>query len=526
MWWVAAGAAALSLGLKVVLIGLNAFPFNADEAVVALMGRHILQGARPAFFYGQAYMGSLDAVLVSAGFALFGQKVVVIRLIQSLLFAVTVATTVALAGRVTRSRRAALAAGLLMAIPTVNVTLYTTVSLGGYGEALVIGNLLLLTSLWIADRPRSIARHLLWGGLAGLGLWAFALTLVYAVPAGLAVLWVGWKNRNGLAVRMLALTAGFVLGAAPWLAWAAGNGLGPLLAEAGGAAIAGASPAGWLESIGQHLVNLLLFGSTAAMGLRPPWEIRWLAPWLAPLAAAFWLGALVVMLRGAARGRMGERLLAGVAGALALGFVLTPFGVDGSGRYFVPLATPMAVFGGALVAAPAAKARPGLAWGAVGAVLAFNLWGNLEAALRNPPGITTQFDAVTQVDHRYDADLIEFLRSEGEPRGYTNYWVAYPLAFLSDETLIYVPRLPYHQDFRYTPRDDRYPPYSEVVTQAERVAYITTRHPALDDRLREGFIELGVSFREIAIGDYHVFYGLSRAVRPNLLSLDSEAPQP
>jgi hypothetical protein len=179
MWWAAAGAAALSLGLKVVLIGLNAFPFNADEAVVALMGRHILQGARPAFFYGQAYMGSLDAVLVSAGFALFGQKVVVIRLIQSLLFAVTVATTVALAGRVTRSRRAALAAGLLMAIPTVNVTLYTTVSLSGYGEALVIGNLLLLTSLWIADRPRSIARYLLWGGLAGLGLWAFALTLVY-----------------------------------------------------------------------------------------------------------------------------------------------------------------------------------------------------------------------------------------------------------------------------------------------------------------------------------------------------------
>jgi hypothetical protein len=32
---------------------------------------------------------------------------------------------------------------LLLAIPSVNVILYTTVSLGGYGEALLLGNLIL-----------------------------------------------------------------------------------------------------------------------------------------------------------------------------------------------------------------------------------------------------------------------------------------------------------------------------------------------------------------------------------------------
>ena len=61
-------------------------PFNADEAVVGLMARHILQGERPIFFYGQAYMGSLDAFLIALGFSLFGEQVWVIRMIQTLLY--------------------------------------------------------------------------------------------------------------------------------------------------------------------------------------------------------------------------------------------------------------------------------------------------------------------------------------------------------------------------------------------------------------------------------------------------------
>ncbi|MCH8338083.1 MAG: hypothetical protein IH858_04430, partial [Chloroflexi bacterium] len=60
------------LALKLMLLASDAFPFNSDEAVVGLMARHILDGAWPAFFYGQAYMGSLDATLVAIGFALFG----------------------------------------------------------------------------------------------------------------------------------------------------------------------------------------------------------------------------------------------------------------------------------------------------------------------------------------------------------------------------------------------------------------------------------------------------------------------
>jgi hypothetical protein len=490
------------------------------------MARHILEGARPVFFYGQAYMGSLDAALVAGGFALLGQEVLVVRIVQSLLYAATAATTVALAWKVTGSRRASLAAGLLMAVPTVNIMLYTTVSLGGYGEALLLGNLLVLTALWIAEHPQAKGAYLLWGGLAGLGLWGFALTLVFSIPAGVLALWSGSKERQGLAGRWLLLIAGFALGGAPWLAWAAMNGIGALVSEAGGAAIAGASPAGWAEAFGFHLVNLLLFGLTVTIGLRPPWSTQLLAPWLAPIAVAFWIAASVAAFRSIRQMGSPGRVVAGVAVTLLAGFLLTPFGVDASGRYFLPLAAPMAILGGGLFAALEERGRRPFAWAALGALLAFNLWGNLETALQDPPGITTQFDAVTQIDHRQDPELIAFLREAGETRGFTNYWVSYPLAFLSQEEFIYVPRLPYHQDFSYTPRDDRYEPYREAVLRSARVAYITTRHPALDERLRAAFGDLDVTYKEAVIGDYHVFYDLSRPIRPAEIGLGEEAAPP
>ncbi|MCK4814771.1 hypothetical protein KA005_03295, partial [bacterium] len=67
-----AGAVIVAVVFKIGLLLANVIPFNSDEAVVALMARHILQGSRPIFFYGQAYMGSLDAFLVAGVFKLIG----------------------------------------------------------------------------------------------------------------------------------------------------------------------------------------------------------------------------------------------------------------------------------------------------------------------------------------------------------------------------------------------------------------------------------------------------------------------
>lgn len=535
-------AVLLMLALKAALLIGERVPFNADEAVVALMARHILAGARPVFFYGQAYMGSLDAWLVAGGFAMFGQQVWVIRLVQALLYAGVLLTTARLGQEIFNSAKVGALAALLLAIPTVNVTLYTTASLGGYGEALMIGNLLLLISLSLRRRieqgQAAPGMWLGWGFLAGLGLWAFGLTLIYSLPAGIYLLvWLqrGLRkqtlHRRSLAAALIAAQLGvallgvtllgFCLGAAPWLAYAAQNGFSALLTELGGGAIAGVEQLPWLLKVFQHTVNLILLGFTVTFGLRPPWSVDWLAWPLLPLALIFWMMVVAWMLveaRCRDTARPERVLLAGVGMTLILAFIFTPFGADPSGRYFVPLAIPLALFGGALLE-EMGKRRAWLAPALLALVLGFNLWGTVQCALRYPPGITTQFYALTQVDHRYDQALIDFLQAHNETTGYTNYWVGYPLAFLSNEELIFVPRLPYHSDLRYTSRDDRYPPYTAQVAAAARTAYITTHNPALDEVLRAGLTHLGVTWQEEKIGDFQIYYALSRPVHPAELGL-------
>jgi hypothetical protein len=518
------GCAVLSLIPKAFLLLSGALPFHADEAVVALMARHILAGERPAFFYGQAYMGSLDAFLAAAAFAVLGQNVVILRLVQAGLYALAVFLGVLLAQRIHHDLRTSIFAGLLLAIPTVNNTLYTSVTLGGYGEALVLGILLLLLALQIAGGKQGVLAYAAWGFAAAMGFWAFALSLVFALPSLVAV-GIGLnRTESGRGRRVVYLLAGTVVGLTPWMIGLQQVGLLQALREITGSAIAGASGANWLVSLAAHARNLILLGGTVIVGLRPPWEVRWLALPLAPLALAFWLGA--GLLAGAAlfrrdRTTLGRWLLMGVIVTTLLGFLLTPFGSDPSGRYFLPLVVPMAILGAEALRRLHEKS-PILAWSSLGVLLAFHVWGLAESIQRNPPGVTTQFDAVTWIDRRYDAQLRSFLQEQGETRGYTNYWVAYPLAFLSQETLIYVPALPYHPDLRYTARDDRYPPYAAEVAASRRVAYITTNNPRLDARLRAGMLTAGIDWHETWIGDYHVYYRLSRPISPQELDVYAE----
>lgn len=537
--------------LKFFLAQGDTIPFNSDEAVVGLMARHILEGERPVFFYGQAYMGSLDAILVAAGFYLLGEQVWVIRLVQSLLYLGVLLSAYSLGKVVFNSWKVGALAACLLAVPAVNVALYTTASLGGYGEALLIGNLIMLSGLRIADRLESHGAKSLsldWlflGFLCGLGVWAFGLTLVFAVPTGLYLLFhidkhfrrtraapVPGMNETGgvpgigaagLVVVFLAFTIGFAAGSAPVWSFAAQHGADQLIEELGGGAISGVEGLSWLGQVLQHTVNLVLFGSTVVFGLRPPWGIVWLGLPLLPFVLLFWMAVLVHMARfftSLEADREKAWLLLGLTLTVLLGFILTPFGADPSGRYFLPLTVPLTLFAAHFILQLEPKfGKP--VFGLAGLLVAFNLWGITQCAM-SPQAISTQFYAPARIDHHYDSALIEFLLEHGETRGYSNYWVSYPVAFLSGEQVIFIPRLPYHPDLRFTLRDDRYAPYSIQVEQSSRIAYITTRQAELDAEIRAGLQQQGVSWSEEQIGDFNVYYDLSHPVLPDELGLPLE----
>ena len=228
--WLLAGSLLLAAaGWKAILILRSLVPFNGDEAVVALMARHILQGERPIFFYGQAYMGSLDAFLIAAAFLLLGQSIWVVRLTQMLLYLATMATTILLGMELFGNWKTGFLAAAILTVPAVNVTLYTTATLGGYGEAILIGNCLLLLALRISRKPGWIGMTG-FGFLAGLGLWANALTVVYTLPS---LLFMGWRLHKQPVQRsiglVLPLIVGGFAGSAPWWIFALQNGLPKLL---------------------------------------------------------------------------------------------------------------------------------------------------------------------------------------------------------------------------------------------------------------------------------------------------------
>jgi 4-amino-4-deoxy-L-arabinose transferase-like glycosyltransferase len=508
----------IAAGLKAILLVAGTVPFNSDEAVVALMARHILQGARPTFFYGQAYMGSLDAYLVAGSFLLFGEKVSSIRLVQIALYLLYMLTLWILARRFFADRSAANLVLWIAAIPTVLVTTYTTATLGGYGESLVLGNLILWLGYEVifGNWQDSSLAWLILGLTGGLAFWTLGMAGVYLLPV--AILGLRRFNYRKIQVHVLA-AIGFFAASSPWWIYNF-NHSGEALAI-----LTGTSSLSLTSSTPfQRLIGFFLLGIPTLLGFRFPWSAEY-APWLVVLfTLIFYFGVdLYNWKRVKDKARVMQPgaywLLSLFSLIFLLVFLGTQFGIDATGRYFLPLYVPLTLASAALIHA-AWKKRTVLGVGLLVLLLSINLFETGRAA-SSTDKITTQFDPITRFDNAHDGDLVQFLRQHGETRGYSNYWVSFRLAFLSQEEIIYAPLLPYKADLSYSPADNRYPIYGDIVARSSKVAFITTKNPNLNDQIREGFKRIDINYSENVIGDFHIFYQLSHAVSPGEIGLEA-----
>ena len=123
---------------------------DSDEGTMGLMALHILtRGAHPIFFYGQHYMGALEAYLGAAAFHFFGASVLALRLGPLLLFSIFLASTYLL-GALLYDRRVALVAIGLLALGARETLWRQLEAAGGYSETLAFGSLILLLATWLA----------------------------------------------------------------------------------------------------------------------------------------------------------------------------------------------------------------------------------------------------------------------------------------------------------------------------------------------------------------------------------------
>ena len=161
-----------------------------DEALTGLMGLAILRGLPQVFYWGQPYLGALDAYLAAAAFWLTAPSTLVLRMAvagAALLWAWAVWDM----GRRVGGPAVGLLAGLLVAAPPVFLS-FVQLSATGQSVAVTLGVVTLAAALCLVDpgaAPR--ARRWAWAvlGLAGgLGWWGSQTIVMFLAAAALGVL--------------------------------------------------------------------------------------------------------------------------------------------------------------------------------------------------------------------------------------------------------------------------------------------------------------------------------------------------
>jgi 4-amino-4-deoxy-L-arabinose transferase-like glycosyltransferase len=126
-------ALGIALLVRALLIARAPGILDGDEALVGIQAERIAAGTEhplPVFFYGQPYMGALEAYLAAGLFRLVGPSVPALRLVPLFFALLLVALTYELARRVA-GRPAASVAALLAALPPLYVGVWSVKARGG-----------------------------------------------------------------------------------------------------------------------------------------------------------------------------------------------------------------------------------------------------------------------------------------------------------------------------------------------------------------------------------------------------------
>ena len=213
--------------LRILLISQGYLVTNSDESTMGLMALHIAnRGEHPIFFYGQNYMGSLEAYLGAGLFRLFGPSTFTLRLGLIALFVLFLISMYFLTSLL-YSKGLALVSLILLALGTDGILKQELWAIGGYPETLLFGALVLLIAFWLAissDRSTSQQypwwRYMVygcWGLATGLGLWSDLLIIPFVLMAALLLLVGCWREWRTWALPCLLL--GLVIGAFPLISY-------------------------------------------------------------------------------------------------------------------------------------------------------------------------------------------------------------------------------------------------------------------------------------------------------------------
>ncbi|MBP1784804.1 hypothetical protein J3R08_004654 [Micromonospora sp. HB375] len=264
-----------AVGYRLALLFADVPPTNSDEATMGLAALHIARGdGFPVWFYGQAYMGTLEAYLAAPLIALAGPSVLVLRLPTLALYALFLLLSWRLTRRLGGDRWYALLVVAVLALGADRVVKNQLIAGGGYPELNPAGAALALLTvgLCVTGAGARLPRWAAWGLIAGLLLWVDPLILPYVLTLG--ALLVAWRWRELAGRAGVVLSGALLLGTAPMLVDSFRHGRNPVAAvlAAGGTGAA----ADWAD----RLYGGLVLGPPLAMGFCSPgrcatWQLWW-----------------------------------------------------------------------------------------------------------------------------------------------------------------------------------------------------------------------------------------------------------
>jgi hypothetical protein len=190
---------------------------------MGLAALHILHIHQyPTFFYGQNYLGTIEAYVGAVNFSLFGASVFAQRIGLVLIYVLFLIATYALAS-IVYDKRTAIVSVVFLALGSDSMLLKQLEAAGGYAEIEFLGSLLFLLSSWLAitardHRTLASARwrrslFFAWGLASGLALWSDLLILPIVAMAGMLL--GGWCRSELLRRPGFYMLLGLLLGAFP-----------------------------------------------------------------------------------------------------------------------------------------------------------------------------------------------------------------------------------------------------------------------------------------------------------------------
>lgn len=240
-WWtIALFGAIVSVHVWLIMMAPNAFCFSqrhvhTDNAVILLMGKHILEkGEFPIFYYGQDWFGSLSAFVYAFVFWLVGIPPWSIHAVP-LLFFLGYCLIVFLLAKDLWGPRVAIGTLVWNIFTPVRLSEYSVMPHGGYVEGLMLSTLVLWLCLRLVrseSRSRKTWYYAAAGLAAGIGWWTSPL-VIYALAACAVFVAVREKSRCLLKGIFLTVPA-FFAGSAPFFYYYAADPYSNVLNMGGG----------------------------------------------------------------------------------------------------------------------------------------------------------------------------------------------------------------------------------------------------------------------------------------------------